>query len=538
MNAERLLALYEQVAEAPGAIARLRRFVLDLAVRGKLVVQDAGDEPAASALRRIKAKPYTDGAFALPTSWTWVDVDAVSQSRLGKMLDKAKNKGSPRPYLRNINVRWFGFDLSDLLEMPFEDAELKEFSLKCGDVLICEGGEPGRAAVWDERVEGIYFQKAIHRVRFEKLVDPHFFLLCLKASAEDGRLAESFTGTGIKHFTGKGLRSYQFPLPPLAEQRRIVAKVEELMTLLDRLEAARTARETARDRLTAASLARLTAPEADPAEFPNHARFALVTLPTLTARPDQIKVLRQAILNLAVRGKLVEQDPADEALPKVDKGLPSDTAAPFDIPHQWQWSRLRALGTLKGGGTPSKARDDFWTGHIPWVSPKDMKVDYIEGAQFSITDAAVAGSAVNLIAPESVLFVVRGMILAHSFPVAISKVPVTINQDMKAIFLKNPEMAEYILRALKGLTPEMLARVQRSSHGTCRIEGSDYGDFLIPIPPLAEQHRIVGQVDALMALCDRLEAALTTADTTRAGLLEALLHDALVPAARTMAAAE
>jgi type I restriction enzyme S subunit len=156
-----------------------------------------------------------------------------------------------------------------------------------------------------------------------------------------------------------------------------------------------------------------------------------------------------------------------------------------------------------------------------------------------ITKAAIAGSAVNLIEPESVLFVVRGMILAHSFPVAISRVPLTINQDMKALVLKNPAMAEYLLRALKGLKPEMLARVQRSSHGTCRIEGTDYGDFLVPIPPLAEQHRIVAKVDALMALCDRLEASLATADDTRRRLLEALLAEALPSnAKRELEAAE
>jgi hypothetical protein len=169
MNADRLLALYDQVAGAPDAVARLRRFVLDLAVRGKLVAQEAGDEPASALLERI--------------------------------------------------------------------------------------------------------------------------------AAEKARLV-------------------QVPLPPLAEQHRIVAKVDELMALLDRLEAARTAAEATRDRLTAASLARLTAtdsePDADAADLPHNARFALATLPALTTRPDQIKPLRQTILNLAVRGKLVEQDPTDE----------------------------------------------------------------------------------------------------------------------------------------------------------------------------------------------------------------------------------
>jgi type I restriction enzyme S subunit len=312
MNAEHLIALYERVAEAPDAIARLRRFVLDLAVRGKLVEQDSADEPVSVVLRRVKVSAAPTSVFALPSAWAWVKVGSVADSRLGKMLDRAKNKGVSRPYLRNINVRWFDFDLSNLIEMPFEDDELPEFALRAGDVLICEGGEPGRAAVWDERANGIYFQKAIHRVRFASIVDPAYFVNALRASAEDGRLAESFTGTGIKHFTGKGLSGYCFPLPPLAEQYRNVAKVDELMALCDQLEAARTAREATRNRLTTASLTRLTAPDTDAETFRSHARFTLDVLPALTTRPDQIKTLRQAILNLAVQGKLVEQSPADE----------------------------------------------------------------------------------------------------------------------------------------------------------------------------------------------------------------------------------
>lgn len=153
------------------------------------------------------------------------------------MLDKAKNKGIPRRYLRNINVRWLGFDLSDVQEMRFEDSELDEFALRWGDVLVCEGGEPGRAAVWDERGPDSYFQKAIHRVRFSDSVYSRFFVIVLRWSADSGSLRAYFTGAGIQHFTGKGLASFRFPLPPLAEQRRIVAKVDELMALCDRLEA-------------------------------------------------------------------------------------------------------------------------------------------------------------------------------------------------------------------------------------------------------------------------------------------------------------
>jgi type I restriction enzyme S subunit len=148
-----------------------------------------------------------------------------------------------------VNVRWFDFNLSNVFEMQFRDDELEEFALRSGDVLICEGGEPGRAAVWDEREMGILFQKAIHRVRFPREVSPHFFLASLRESADSGRLSQYFTGVGIKHLTGKSLSSFTFPLPPLAEQFRIVAKVDELMALCDQLESRLTNAQTEAARL-------------------------------------------------------------------------------------------------------------------------------------------------------------------------------------------------------------------------------------------------------------------------------------------------
>jgi len=221
----------------PHQINRLRQNIRNLAVRGYLVPQDPDDEPASDFLKRIELKKSDNGPFRIPGSWAWISVGQIGEARLGKMLDKAKNKGTPRRYLRNVNVRWFDFDLSDIFEMRFEDDEIEEFALRNGDVLICEGGEPGRSAVWDEREKKIYFQKAIHRVRFPQGIDSHFFVTALRESADSGRLLGYFTGVGIKHFTGKGLSSFLFPLAPLAEQHRIVARVNELMALCDRLEA-------------------------------------------------------------------------------------------------------------------------------------------------------------------------------------------------------------------------------------------------------------------------------------------------------------
>ena len=219
------------------SIDQLKQTILQLAVMGKLVPQDPNDEPACELLSRKQDSAEENIPFRIPESWVWARVDGFAQTRLGKMLDKAKNKGTPVRYLRNVNVRWFDFDLSDVKEMRFEDSELEEFSLRRGDVLICEGGYPGRAAVWDERESNIYFQKAIHRVRFQNGVNPNYFVYVLRESADSGRLNSYFTGAGIQHFTGKGLASFLVPLPPLPEQHRIVAKVDELMALCDALKA-------------------------------------------------------------------------------------------------------------------------------------------------------------------------------------------------------------------------------------------------------------------------------------------------------------
>lgn len=229
--------------------------------------------------------------------------------------------------------------------------------------------------------------------------------------------------------------------------------------------------------------------------------------------PDAIPRLRRFILDLAVLGKLVPQDPVDEPSREYD---PSALAAvPFEVPTSWRWSRLSALGHLKGGGTPSKLNDEYWAGSIPWISPKDMKRDRIDSSQLKITEAALTNSAASLIEAGSLLFVVRGMILAHTFPVATAGVVLTINQDMKALVLHEPAMADYVLRALKALAPRMLALVKRSSHGTCRIEGGDYRNFPIPIPPRAEQRRIIAKMDELMNLCDRLAVAREAREATR-----------------------
>jgi len=167
--------------------------------------------------------------------WVVRKIGEIAKHSLGKMLDKAKNKGELKPYLRNINVRWFTFNLSDLLEMPFLPAELAKYTAVKGDVLICEGGYPGRAAIWNEDYP-IYFQKALHRVRFHEPEHNKWFLYYLYAQDKSGELKQHFSGTGIQHFTGEVLARFKLPLPPLPALRRAVAKFEELSEETLRLE--------------------------------------------------------------------------------------------------------------------------------------------------------------------------------------------------------------------------------------------------------------------------------------------------------------
>ena len=151
------------------------------------------------------------------------------------MLDKEKNTGTPRQYLRNINVRWFSFDMSDLLEMRIEDGEVDKYSVVNGDLVICEGGEPGRCAVWNSE-EPMFYQKALHRVRFTDGSNPKFYMYYLWFAAQTGKLNEFFTGMGIKHLTGQSLVKVPVPTLDRNDQDKIILEIESRLSMCDSIE--------------------------------------------------------------------------------------------------------------------------------------------------------------------------------------------------------------------------------------------------------------------------------------------------------------
>ncbi len=196
-----------------------------------------------------------EGDFDLPSNWRWVTVQDVADRRLGKMLDKAKNTGQPQPYLRNTNVHWFHFQLDSVKEMLFEDHELEEFVVKRGDLMICEGGHGiARTAVWENQLNRVMFQKTLHRVRPLSCLNSYFLAFCLRAYEATGVLQRYYTGAGIPHFTGRALGKVIFPLPPLAEQKRIVAKVDQLLAHCDELATQLETRQSTTQQLLAATI--------------------------------------------------------------------------------------------------------------------------------------------------------------------------------------------------------------------------------------------------------------------------------------------
>jgi type I restriction enzyme S subunit len=401
----------------------------------------------------------------------------------------------------------------------------------------------------------------LHIVR-PLFVDQDYILLFLKSPHFIETGIPKMTGTaGQKRVPTEYFAHSPFPLPPLAEQHRIVAKVDELMVLCDRLEAARTAREATRDQLAAASLARLNAP--DPETFQADARFALEALPALTTRPDQIKQFRQTILNLAVRGKLVPQDPNDEPASELLKRIAVEQAElvkkkeirredpldpiqsaemPFDVAARWVWSRIgeavlfTQYGTSQKStpserGVPVLTMGNVQDGLVVWSNEKripevseDLPALYLRKFDllYNRTNSA------ELVGKTGIYLGDDGVRTFASYLIRLRPSLLSSNPRYLNMAMNTPEFRE----------TQIIPLIKKQT-GQANVNGTVLKNMLIPLPPLAEQHRIVAKVDTLMVLCDRLEVSLTATVATRRRLLDALLAEALAPVdAREMEAAE
>ena len=331
MSIDFLFDDFDRLIQSPESVHRLRRFILGLAVRGKLLPQNPNDEPVSELVKRITVekarlvkagkirKPRVldgggpvDTPFVIPQSWQWVRLDSVGAIVGGgtPSANEAKNFAAPGqgvPWLTPADLGGYSGLFISRGARDLSDTGLQSSSatlMPKGTILFTSRAPIGYVAI---AANPISTNQGFKSIIPYILNCARFVAIAMKAFASD--IDATAPGTTFKEVSGKTVAGLSFPLPPLAEQHRIVAKVDELMALCDRLEAARADREDTRDRLATASFARLNAPDPDPAMFQHNVAFALNNLTPLTTRPDQIKALRLTILNLAVRGKLVRQDP-------------------------------------------------------------------------------------------------------------------------------------------------------------------------------------------------------------------------------------
>jgi type I restriction enzyme, S subunit len=536
-----LLQHFDSLADTPGAVPKLRALILELAFRGRLVSHVLCPDDS----RWIKFCAELDSPGALPPSpfeapdhWRWMLLKEVAEPCGQKKPDKTFTYVDVGAV---DNER--GIVTSNTQVLAPEGAPSRARKLvKLGSVIYSTVRPYLRnvAVVDREFVPEPIVSTAFAVLHPDRILDAKYLFHWLRSPPFEVEVAARMKGVAYPAISDSDFWDCQIPVPPPEEQRRIVAKVEQVLARCDDLEARQTAASEHRTRLVHSALDHLTAAK-DEHDFRKQCSFLLHNSSLIL---DSVPHLRQAILSLAVQGRLVPQvpgdDPAATILSRCEReakrlGIKTAEQKPpieaNEVPHArppgWAWARLRHLGYLIGGGTPSKAKSALWEGTLPWVSPKDMKVTHLLDAEDHISLKALDESAVKLVPPDSLLMVVRGMILAHSFPVALNKVEVTINQDMKALRPFLPECAEFLLLACRGIKQQMLANVERSTHGTCKLVTEKVTKFVIGLPPLAEQRRIVTKVNELMRWCDALEARLSAAQTTATHLLDATLNRAL-----------
>ena len=234
---ERWFTLIDELESNEGdllkAIDKAKSKILDLAIHGKLVPQDPNDEPAIELLKRINPKfePCDEVPWELPNNWCWTTIGSIFNHNTGKALNKSDSQeGLPLPYITTSNVYWNRFVLSDIKKMFFKDSEIDKCTVTKGDLLVCEGGDIGRSAIWNFDYD-ICIQNHIHRLRAKGDISHLLYLYVLMFYKWTDRIQGK--GIGLQGLSSGLLDKLIVPLPPYAEQLRIVAKIEELFAVLD-----------------------------------------------------------------------------------------------------------------------------------------------------------------------------------------------------------------------------------------------------------------------------------------------------------------
>ncbi|MBS4688395.1 restriction endonuclease subunit S [Aeromonas sobria] len=544
-------------------IKKLRELILELAVRGKLVPQDPSDEPASVLLERIaaaKARLVKEGKikklkalpeiaeeekpFELPEGWECI--------RLGELTSKMGSGSTPRggqsayvsegiPFLRSQNVWNEGLRLDDVVYID-ENTHLKMEGTKVipGDVLLnITGASLGRTLIFPDSIKEANVSQHVTIIRL--LIDElaPFVHLGIKSPLVQNLIWGRQVGMAIEGLSKRTLELFEFPVPPLAEQHRIVAKVDELMALCDQLEQCSESLLAAHQTLVETLLATLT-DSGDADELAQNWARLSTHFDTLFTTEASIDALKQTILQLAVMGKLVPQDPSDEPASvllerivaekaklvkegiyqKTSKLLPKKN---IELPSGWVSVQI---GELCPSIVPNRDKPKTFSGTIPWVTLPSFPVDswYLDSKdiELGLTTEEVMEYSARIIPSNSVLMSCVGRFGLS----AINTIPVSSNQQVHAFIVLNglsPEYLSCVIRVVGSHLYEIASATTIAYINKTKCESIQFG-----LPPAGEQFRIVAKVDELMTLCDQLKSRLQTSQQTQLALAESLVEGALV----------
>jgi type I restriction enzyme, S subunit len=545
MKLETFFEKFELFSEAPAAVGRLRELVLELGIRGRLVCQNIADEPSSDLLKRILAEKNRLGArveltdkepatisteeyFEIPANWIWVSATTpvVMVSDQGRKIQTKDILNSGKyPVVDQGKVFVRGYSNNS------------EMVISVSEPLVIFGDHTREIKLIDfDFIVGADGVKLLQPI----CIEPRYYFLALRWLPLES-LGYS------RHF--KLLKVARIPLPPLAEQKRIVAKVDELMALCDQLEAQHQEREARRAKLAHASLARF-------AEAPTLTNLAHLFHTSYAITPAD---LRKSILALAVQGKLVAQDPndkpADELIAHIERErvqlakeqdvrIPKNVPPlntddhPHDIPGSWRWSRIGHLALVIDYGTSEKAGND--SSKVPVYRMGNIACGRLIEENLKYVDATINDLPGLYLKTSDILFN-----RTNSYDL-VGKTCIYNGPNYKATF------ASYLIRIrlpVSMLFPSFFSAAMNAPYyrqtqiepeivqqcGQANFNGTKLAATLIPVPPLAEQSRIVAKVDELMALVDQLETQLAKAKLTSIALLDAAIHELLNPSTNVIA---
>lgn len=411
----------------------------------------------------------------VPEGWCICHISDVASSSLGKTLDKEKNKGHLKNYLCALNVQWGYIDFSTIKQFRLEENEFQRYCIKKGDLLVCEGGDVGRAAIWEHESE-FYYQNAIHRIRFKENISEKWFMYQLRYLKNIGIIDNACKGVTIKHLTQNVLNSLSFTLPPLPEQQRIVAEIERWFALIDQIEQGKADLRTA------------------------------------------IKQAKNKILDLAIHGKLVPQDPNDEPASELLKRInpkakiTCDNAqygnVPFQVPEGWVWCKLNELCNIKGGKRIPKGKkfSAQRTEHI-YLRVTNMKNRTISFDDLKYIDDDVFQELKNYTISSSDLYLTIAGTIGDvgEIPQEVSGMNLTENAAKLTDIVCDRLYLMYSLLSTNS-QEHFCSKFHQVAQPKLSIETASA--TLLPLPPHSEQQRIVSKIEELFAELDKIESSL------------------------------